>query len=79
MDRVQEKLGKYPCLEWAIALIPVVLEFMQQFDLCPGIFDIYDLVCYITPIVMFFKIFLYEKNKKILVLEGLLPDPQNDF
>ena len=56
MDRVLEKLGRYPCLEWAIALIPVVLEFMQQFDLCPGIFDIYDLVCYITPIVMFFKI-----------------------
>ena len=49
MDRVLEKLGKYPCLEWAIALIPVVLGFMQQFDLCPGIFDIYDLVCYITP------------------------------
>ena len=24
MDRVQEKLGKYPCLEWAIALIPVL-------------------------------------------------------
>jgi len=53
---VLEKLGKYPCLEWAIALIPVVLGFMQQFDLCPGIFDIYDLVCYIIPIVMFFKI-----------------------
>ena len=56
MRKQTEKLGKYPCLEWAIALIPVVLEFMQQFDLCPGIFDIYDLVCYITPIVMFFKI-----------------------
>lgn len=24
MDRVLEKLGKYPCLEWAIALIPVL-------------------------------------------------------
>lgn len=143
MDRVLEKLGKYPCLEWAIALIPVlfgglvyllyrpkniilfevlnklggsttidivrnkveqihlpdfvvyslpaglwtasylmamylctkqlnrkmrlslalplpisavVLEFMQQFGLCPGIFDICDLVCYLIPIVMFLKI-----------------------
>lgn len=143
MDRVLEKLGRYPCLEWAIALIPVlfggliyllyrpksiflfeilnkmggsttidivrnkveqihlpdfvvyslpaglwtasylmamylctkqlnkkmrlslalplpisavVLEFMQQFGLCPGIFDICDLVCYLIPIVMFFKI-----------------------
>lgn len=34
----------------------VVLEFMQQFGLCPGIFDICDLVCYLIPIVMFFKI-----------------------
>lgn len=24
MDRVLEKLGKYPCSEWAIALIPVL-------------------------------------------------------
>ena len=24
MDRVLEKLGKYSCLEWAIALIPVL-------------------------------------------------------
>ena len=24
MDRVLEMLGKYPCLEWAIALIPVL-------------------------------------------------------
>lgn len=143
MDRVQEKLGKYPCLVWVIALIPVlfgglvyllyrpkniilfevlnklggsttidivrnkveqihlpdfvvyslpaglwtasylmamylctkqlnrkmrlslalplpisavVLEFMQQFGLCPGIFDICDLVCYLIPIVMFLKI-----------------------
>lgn len=137
MDRVQEKLGKYPCLEWAIALIPVlfggliyllyrpkniilfevldklgdstavdivrskvehvhlpdfvvyslpaglwtasylmamylctkqlnkkmrlslaqplpisavILEFMQQFGLCPGIFDICDLLCYIISV-----------------------------
>lgn len=34
----------------------VVLEFMQQFGLCPGIFDICDLVCYLIPIVMFFEI-----------------------
>lgn len=25
MDKVLEKLGKYPCLEWAIALMPVLL------------------------------------------------------
>ena len=143
MDRVLEKLGRYPCLEWAIALIPVlfgglmyllyrsksiilfevlnylggsttvdivrskvvhihlpdfvvyslpaglwtasylmamylctkqlnkkmrlslalplpisavVLEIMQQFGLCPGIFDICDLVCYLIPIVMFLKL-----------------------
>ena len=25
MEKVLEKLGKYPCLEWAIALMPVLL------------------------------------------------------
>ncbi|MEH2861081.1 hypothetical protein V7U47_13690 [Segatella copri] len=143
MDRVQEKLGKYPCLVWVIALIPVlfgglvyllyrpkniilfevlnklggsttvdivrskvehvhlpdfvvyslpaglwtasylmtmclctkqlnkkmrlslalplpisavVLEFMQLFGLCPGTFDIYDVVCYVIPIIIFVKL-----------------------
>ena len=143
MDKVLEKLGKYPCLEWAIALMPVllgglvyllyrpkniilfevlnklggsttvdmvrnkveyvhlpdfvvyslpaglwtasflmamylcirqqnkriklslalplpvsavVLEFMQLFGLCPGTFDIYDVVCYVIPIIIFVKL-----------------------
>ena len=143
MDRVQEKLGKYPCLVWVIALIPVlfggliyllyrpksiilfevlnklgvsttvdivrskvehihlpdfvvyslpaglwtisflmamylctkqqnmriklslalplpvsavVLEFMQLFGLCPGTFDIFDVVCYVIPIIIFVKL-----------------------
>lgn len=34
----------------------VVLEVLQQFGLCPGIFDICDLLCYIIPIVIFVKI-----------------------
>lgn len=34
----------------------VVLEFMQQFGLCPGTFDIYDVVCYVIPIVIFVKL-----------------------
>jgi hypothetical protein len=34
----------------------VVLEVMQKFGLCPGIFDICDLLCYIIPIVIFVKL-----------------------
>ena len=31
----------------------VVLEFAQYFSLCPGTFDILDLICYIVPIISF--------------------------
>ena len=34
----------------------VVLEFMQLFGLCPGTFDIYDVVCYVIPIIIFVKL-----------------------
>lgn len=31
----------------------IVLEFMQLVGWCPGTFDIYDLICYIVPLIIF--------------------------
>ena len=39
-----------------LPLSAVVLEFMQLFGLCPGTFDIYDVVCYVIPIIIFVKL-----------------------
>lgn len=33
-------------LSLPLPISAIVLEFMQLFDLCPGTFDIYDLICY---------------------------------
>lgn len=33
----------------------IVLEFFQLFGWCPGTFDVYDLVCYIIPLIIFIK------------------------
>lgn len=33
----------------------ILLEFMQLFGWCPGTFDIYDLICYIVPLIVFVK------------------------
>lgn len=33
----------------------ILLEFMQLFGWCPGTFDIYDLICYIVPLILFVK------------------------
>ena len=33
----------------------ILLEFLQLFGWCPGIFDIYDLACYTIPIIIFIK------------------------
>lgn len=33
----------------------VVLEFLQLVGLCPGTFDIYDILCYIIPLIVFIK------------------------
>lgn len=33
----------------------ILLEFMQLVGWCPGTFDIYDLICYIVPLIVFVK------------------------
>ena len=42
-------------LSLPLPISAIILEFMQLFGLCPGTFDIYDLVCYIIPLILFIK------------------------
>ena len=41
------------CLPLPISAI--MLELIQLLGWCPGVFDVYDLVCYIIPIIIFIK------------------------
>ena len=38
-----------------LPIVAIVLEFMQLLGWCPGTFDIYDLICYIVPLIVFIK------------------------
>ena len=38
-----------------LPIMAIVLEFMQYFGWCPGTFDIYDLICYVIPLIIFIK------------------------
>ena len=38
-----------------LPLSAIALELMQLIGWCPGTFDVYDLICYIVPLVVFVK------------------------
>ncbi len=38
-----------------LPIMAIVLEFMQIWGWCPGTFDIYDLICYAIPLIIFIK------------------------
>ena len=38
-----------------LPIMAIVLEFMQIWGWCPGTFDIYDLICYVIPLIIFIK------------------------
>lgn len=42
-------------LSLPLPISAIVLEFFQLFSWCPGTFDIYDLICYIIPLLIFLK------------------------
>lgn len=43
-------------LSLPLPISAIASEFMQLFGLCPGTFDVDDLICYIIPIVIFLKL-----------------------
>ena len=38
-----------------LPITAIILEFFQLFGWCSGTFDVYDLVCYIVPLIIFIK------------------------
>ena len=38
-----------------LPITAIILEFFQLFGWCSGTFDIYDLVCYVVPLIIFIK------------------------
>lgn len=55
MFYLTRKCNKRTRLQLALPLSSsaVILEVAQLFSLCPGTFDIFDLVCYLVPITIF--------------------------
>lgn len=49
----EKKTRMYLALPLPVSM--VVLEFFQLAGLCPGTFDLYDLLCYIVPLIIFIK------------------------
>lgn len=49
-----------------ISLVPLVTitsELLQYFKLIRGTFDIYDLVCYVIPIIVFIGVQMYKNHR----------------
>lgn len=46
---------------WILPIIALLSEFMQIFGICPGTFDIFDLLSYSLAIILFKTIKYYEK------------------
>lgn len=42
-------------LSLPLPLCAIILEFFQLWGWCPGTFDIYDLICYVIPLIIFIK------------------------
>ena len=57
------KEQKNNLLFWSLILpiISVVFEFLQIFNIIPGVFDIYDIVFYLLPLLIYLIYLKYEK------------------
>lgn len=52
-------------LSLPLPICAIILEFMQLIGWCPGTFDIYDLICYIIPLIIFVNKINNEKTRRI--------------
>ena len=57
------KEHKFNLIFWSYLLpfIAITFEFLQYLSLIPGVFDIFDLVCYVIPLVIYTIYLRYEK------------------
>lgn len=52
-------------LSLPLPVCAIILEFMQLVGWCPGTFDVYDLICYFVPLIIFIKSINNEKTRRI--------------
>ena len=63
VNTVISKNNKYNLLFWSFLLpfIAIVFELLQLPGFIPGVFDIFDLVCYTIPLIIYLIYLKYEK------------------
>lgn len=63
VNTIISKNNKYNLLFWSFLLpfIAIVFELLQLPGFIPGVFDIFDLVCYTIPLIIYLIYLKYEK------------------
>ena len=63
VNTIVSKSNKHNLLFWSFLLpfIAIVFELLQIPGVIPGVFDVFDLVCYITPLIIYLIYLKYEK------------------
>ena len=63
VDVVVERDSKHALLLWSSLLpgVAILFEILQFFYVIPGVFDIFDLLCYIIPFIVYLIYLRYEK------------------
>ena len=65
VNSIVSKNNKHNLLFWSFLLpfIAVIFELLQIPGIIPGVFDVFDLICYITPLIIYL---IYLKHEKYI-------------
>lgn len=65
VNTVVSKQNKHNLLFWSLVLpfIAILFEMLQIPGIIPGVFDVFDLICYIVPLIIYL---IYLKNEKFI-------------
>ena len=65
VNTIVSKNNKHNLLFWSLLLplIAIVFELLQIPGIIPGVFDVFDLICYITPLIIYL---IYLKHEKYI-------------
>lgn len=65
VNTIVSKSNKHNLLFWSLLLpiIAIVFELLQIPGIIPGVFDVFDLICYIIPLIIYL---IYLKHEKYI-------------
>lgn len=65
VNTIVSKSNKHNLLFWSflLPLIAIIFELLQIPGIIPGVFDVFDLICYITPLIIYL---IYLKHEKYI-------------